>query len=590
MMQATADCIYSSTAVVFMLTVPCGPLMNKYAYVAVVFSSAWVALLAFHLAAQASGYWVEVERWGTAYQAFAVATTGTMGVITFSQQGWRPNVCFTDFDDGERLNDQLSFVLVFGTVTWCAGCVLYTWGYLKVSVYSLRFITIYFLCWAPQISWLLCQYLGTTTEVLHSPVWLAVIVVGLAMLGILNVLAYGTMPPEYVLYRLMYDLRTRSREEGGCLSFLGGACCRWWCWRRPVAKDSGDDSDSLQIRLLSAACDETDDPIGFDAAADAFLAEMIRQHAIDDTGPVVPPSALSFDTELGMGAYGMVYSGTYNSIDIAIKEMHCGLQPDFSVDKARYVSDLFAEAGMLARARHRNVVSFIGISLGFHGRLMLVMELCVGTLSTYLADEVPSLGAVDTFALRLRVSAELCHGLAFLHDELLVVHRDIKLDNLFVTAAGLVKVGDMGTACFVSRLAQARVAGTPIYLAPEATHKNDWWSAGFQDRIDVYAAAVTICEIFSGRAPYDTSSYIQDNDLYNAVAEGLRPSTAGLPYQIAALCRAAWHFYPPRRPRATEMITRLKAVVPVALSSMLVVDGSVDAVGYGVESIDSTSM
>ena len=67
MMQAIADCIYSLSSLIFMFAVYCGPLLNWYAFMAAMYESVWVAVLAFHLAAQASGYWVEAERWGSRY-------------------------------------------------------------------------------------------------------------------------------------------------------------------------------------------------------------------------------------------------------------------------------------------------------------------------------------------------------------------------------------------------------------------------------------------------------------------------------------------------------------------------------------------
>jgi hypothetical protein len=50
----------------------------------------------------------------------------------------------------------------------------------------------------------------------------------------------------------------------------------------------------------------------------------------------------------------------------------------------RYVRDLLTEAAMLARARHRHLVNFLGISMGKYGRLLIIMELCQSTLRSYL--------------------------------------------------------------------------------------------------------------------------------------------------------------------------------------------------------------
>jgi serine/threonine protein kinase len=92
---------------------------------------------------------------------------------------------------------------------------------------------------------------------------------------------------------------------------------------------------------------------------------------------------------------------------------------------------------------------------------------------------------------------------ADLHSVLNVVHRDIKIDNIFVSFKGRVKLGDLGTACLMSGLAEATVAGTPLYLAPEALNCASWNEPGYGDRLDIFATSITICEIFTNCTPYE---------------------------------------------------------------------------------------
>lgn len=275
----------------------------------------------------------------------------------------------------------------------------------------------------------------------------------------------------------------------------------------------------------------------------------------------------------------------------------------------RYVRDLLVEASMLARARHRNLVNFLGISLGQRGRLLIVMERCMCSLNEFLTDPLKlamverkggantvesavvnvgtssaQLSSTSFSSRRLRqrrpqqstlhrVSIEMCEGLVFLHDVLGVVHRDVKPDNVFVSFKGTVKLGDLGSACLQSALASnedgtvstdRRPFGTPLYLAPEAfprAARVPWTDEPkFTSRVDVYAAAITICEIFSGSAPY---AHVKPpipsaQTLYDAVTEGLRPSTVGVPEHIRALCVDAWSLLPSSRPSAAEVVGRLR--------------------------------
>ena len=51
---------------------------------------------------------------------------------------------------------------------------------------------------------------------------------------------------------------------------------------------------------------------------------------------------------------------------------------------------------------------------------------------------------------------------------------------------------------------------------------------------------------------------------YDAVSEGARPSTIGMPDAVADLCHAMWAFFPGARPTAAEVAARLKHLKSVA--------------------------
>ena len=80
---------------------------------------------------------------------------------------------------------------------------------------------------------------------------------------------------------------------------------------------------------------------------------------------------------------------------------------------------------------------------------------------------------------------QLCLALKYVHDHK-VLHRDLKSQNVFLTAKGEIKLGDFG----ISRVLQSTydcantVIGTPYYLSPEIcqekpyNQKSDVWSLG----------------------------------------------------------------------------------------------------------------
>src|SRR5439155_8526212 len=69
----------------------------------------------------------------------------------------------------------------------------------------------------------------------------------------------------------------------------------------------------------------------------------------------------------------------------------------------------------------------------------------------------------------IQIATETCAGLAFAHEKG-IIHRDLKPGNVWLTAAGVAKIGDFGLAVAVdrSRLTQAgMMVGTVHYMPPE---------------------------------------------------------------------------------------------------------------------------
>jgi polo-like kinase 1 len=63
---------------------------------------------------------------------------------------------------------------------------------------------------------------------------------------------------------------------------------------------------------------------------------------------------------------------------------------------------------------------------------------------------------------------QLLMGVQYLHENL-VIHRDLKLGNLFLDEENGIKIGDFGLACRLDYPEQKRrtMCGTPNYIAPE---------------------------------------------------------------------------------------------------------------------------
>jgi serine/threonine protein kinase len=87
---------------------------------------------------------------------------------------------------------------------------------------------------------------------------------------------------------------------------------------------------------------------------------------------------------------------------------------------------------------------------------------------------------------RLRIAAEVAAGLLYLHTRRPpIIHRDLKSDNLLITATYGVKVCDFGLARLKQHASSIQTrymnAGTPAWMAPETLRGEMFVETGFFD-------------------------------------------------------------------------------------------------------------
>jgi serine/threonine protein kinase/tetratricopeptide (TPR) repeat protein len=208
---------------------------------------------------------------------------------------------------------------------------------------------------------------------------------------------------------------------------------------------------------------------------------------------------------LGHGGMSTVYRGERDDSQyqqtVAIKVLqHARLHP-------RLRSRLHSERHILATLDHPSIARLIDSGDLEDGTPYLVMEHVDG-------ESIDSYCDSRTLFVRERVELfiKVCAAVQYAHRNL-VVHRDIKSSNIFVTAEGAPKLLDFGIAKLlapeslshtlpVTRL-QERIL-TPENAAPEQVLGRPITTA-----TDIYALGVLLYQLLTGRSPYRLLSYSQ---------------------------------------------------------------------------------
>ena len=281
-----------------------------------------------------------------------------------------------------------------------------------------------------------------------------------------------------------------------------------------------DPSTAAQLRRL---LDEDDA-----ARAQGFLAGQAPSSTDDASLPGslagVTVGAYTLEEPLGQGASGSVWrarrsDGRVDAV-AAVKLLHLSLLGHSAAERFR------REGAILARLAHPNIARLMDAGVTPAGQPYLVLELVEGRP---IDEQCDALGFdVDT---RLRLFVDVLGAVAHAHRHL-VVHRDIKPQNVLLNTDGQVRLLDFGIAKLVDddaphaeATALTREAGrvlTPAYAAPE-----QFSGAPISTATDIYALGVLLYRLLVGRHPTARAGATTDEMIHAVIhTEPVRPSRA----------------------------------------------------------------
>jgi serine/threonine protein kinase len=253
----------------------------------------------------------------------------------------------------------------------------------------------------------------------------------------------------------------------------------------------GDRELIAEVNGLLDAC-EAEEQI---TASRRLIRETVRE-PLPDRRRVGP---YEIDRLLGRGGMGAVYlahrvDGQFEQ-RLAIKLIDLPLATDLFRERFRM------ERQILAGLQHPYIARLLDGGVTAEGDLYLAMEYVDGTPIHRFCREKQL-----TQTEKLLLFRSVCEAVQFAHQNL-VVHRDLKPDNIFVAADGTPKLLDFGTAKLTSS-SKDNVEGdltrhgfhsfTPQYASPEQV-----LGTAVTTVSDTYSLGVLLYLLLTGNVPYE---------------------------------------------------------------------------------------
>lgn len=218
---------------------------------------------------------------------------------------------------------------------------------------------------------------------------------------------------------------------------------------------------------------------------------------------------------------------------------------------------MFNEINYLKKARHPNILMFIGVGMDPSSNLLLLTELCEeNSLKAFLKKQPGKL----SFNGKCKVLFDVAKAMLYMHSQWPpVIHRDIKSENIFVTATGTAKLGDFGISKVTcedpEKEYRTETVGTLQYMAPECMHSSNYSTAS-----DIYAFGVVGWELFTEEQPHEgkyefelINSVVNKSDLLNVAK-----IKAAIPKELKDLISKCLSYQPNERPSAEQICEVLR--------------------------------
>lgn len=200
--------------------------------------------------------------------------------------------------------------------------------------------------------------------------------------------------------------------------------------------------------------------------------------------------------KIATGGMGRVYLAQSSKADVPIKVALKTIRIELINDELK--RKFQNEKKILSQLRHKNIASLIDAGITDDNIPYIATEWVDGvTINHHCQDNNLSLKK------RLNLFIQVCQAVAFAHNKL-IIHRDIKPDNILVNQQGQVKLLDFGIAKIVDENQNIQTATqifTPDYAAPEQLSGEMCTAA-----TDIYSLGIILFELLTNSRRFNLSN------------------------------------------------------------------------------------
>jgi polo-like kinase 1 len=197
---------------------------------------------------------------------------------------------------------------------------------------------------------------------------------------------------------------------------------------------------------------------------------------------------------LGKGGFAKVFEAvnTESKQLFAIKVMEKS-----AISKARARQKFMSEIKIHKSLHHTNIVKFEGFFEDTEN-VYILLELCTNQTLNDLMRRRKRLTELEVQCYL----TQIINSLKYLHAHR-VIHRDIKLGNIFLSDKMEIKMGDFGLAAKIEFEGEKKrtICGTPNYIAPEILEGK----SGHSYEVDIWSFGVLMYTMLIGKPPFETN-------------------------------------------------------------------------------------